>query len=389
MLQPQLANHSSLSSRPPSPSISCPPLMSFPTTLPYPIPAAWYTRALPPPKRRRTATSVLSGEFDPRPPRDILTSLLNGVPAYKPIEGDEGERKLKRLERKERERERRRQKRLHKSEQKSTLEPARKHAAGQGAPLASGRSTPSHAAPTVNSSTSSFWRTRGPAVEPTRSISPSPPPELYSPPTPGRSVTSTVSRLSSKRPYTPDDEPSLPADKAQTPPVEKPIKVRKKRQAARKGWKGWVEGSPPISEKLINLDSTQVMHDRRLRSGKNFDAISEGHDTWVNPGMGTFFFRRSKGSQPLILSRRSLRYPTMLKTRDRWMILVLQVTKFFQEILRCSLLWVLSSRWLLFLFLSCSSTFLFFGNHCLYTIVLKDYFHFGKFHFLATPYFPS
>ncbi len=33
-------------------------------------------------RRRRTATSVLAGNFDPRPlaARDVLTSLLNGVP---------------------------------------------------------------------------------------------------------------------------------------------------------------------------------------------------------------------------------------------------------------------------------------------------------------------
>ena len=39
-----------------------------------------FLSTIPPHKRRRrTATSVLAGDFDPRPPRDVLTSLLNGV----------------------------------------------------------------------------------------------------------------------------------------------------------------------------------------------------------------------------------------------------------------------------------------------------------------------
>ena len=62
-------------------------------------------------------------------------------------------------------------------------------------------------------------------------------------------------------------------------PVQK--KPRKKRPAARKGWKGWVEGSPPPSEKLINLDSVTVLAERKTRSGKSFDAIGAGRDGWV------------------------------------------------------------------------------------------------------------
>jgi len=42
----------------------------------------------------------------------------------------------------------------------------------------------------------------------------------------------------------------------------------KKRAASKKGWKGWVEGSPPPSEKLINLDAVPVLQERRTRSGK-------------------------------------------------------------------------------------------------------------------------
>jgi len=56
---------------------------------------------------------------------------------------------------------------------------------------------------------------------------------------------------------------------------------RKKRVAVKKGWKGWVEGSPEPSTKLINLDAVPILRERRTRSGKNFDAISIGKDSWV------------------------------------------------------------------------------------------------------------
>jgi hypothetical protein len=61
----------------------------------------------------------------------------------------------------------------------------------------------------------------------------------------------------------------------------------KKRVAHKKGWKGWVaydELKPeeaPNPDKLIELDRAIILEDRRTRSGKNFDAISEGKDTWV------------------------------------------------------------------------------------------------------------
>jgi hypothetical protein len=51
--------------------------------------------------------------------------------------------------------------------------------------------------------------------------------------------------------------------------------------AVKKGWKGWVEGSPPPSEKLINLDAVPVLQERRTRSGKSFDAIGVGKEGWV------------------------------------------------------------------------------------------------------------
>ncbi|EJC99364.1 uncharacterized protein FOMMEDRAFT_23222 [Fomitiporia mediterranea MF3/22] len=244
-----------------------------------------YPSRPPPMKRRRTATTVLAGNFDPRPPRDVLTSLLNGVGPYKPVEGDEEDRRVRRLERKKREKEKKRLKKQHaRAEQADGTR--RQVSIGAGA-VSAGPSTATTVhgigAPTVNSSTSSFWRIRGPAVAPTRSVSPTPPPELSSPPTPGPSISSTMSFGSSKRPRTPEDGRSLldhAFESSSPPPQPKP---RKKRIASRKGWKGWVEGSPPPSNKLINLDEAPVMVERRLRSGKNFDAISEGKDTWVTP----------------------------------------------------------------------------------------------------------
>lgn len=56
-------------------------------------------------RRRRTATSVLAGDFNPRPPRDILTSLLNGVKPYRPplTEEELREKEVRREKRRERE----------------------------------------------------------------------------------------------------------------------------------------------------------------------------------------------------------------------------------------------------------------------------------------------
>jgi hypothetical protein len=60
---------------------------------------------IPPHKRRRrTATSVFAGDFDPRPPRDVLTSLLNGVPRYAPVESGEDLKRERRKDKKARER---------------------------------------------------------------------------------------------------------------------------------------------------------------------------------------------------------------------------------------------------------------------------------------------
>ncbi|KAJ7100249.1 hypothetical protein B0H15DRAFT_819465 [Mycena belliarum] len=233
---------------------------------------------------RRTATNVLAGDFDVRS-RDVLTSLLNGVAPYTPllrIDDDEVRRQRKR-EKKERERERKRARLAAMADEK---------AFGDGADA-----VPNPAAafpiamPRPSASTSAFWRghTR-PSIHIAtlqRSVSVTPPPFsspllLPSTPasTPGPSNSSSTSRTSSKRPRTPDDYEDLMHDVGQEHRSVSHA-PRKPRAAAKKGWKGWVEGSPPPSEKLINLDAVPVLQERRTRSGKNFDAIGVGKEGWV------------------------------------------------------------------------------------------------------------
>jgi hypothetical protein len=120
-----------------------------------------------------------------------------------------------------------------------------------------------------------------PAMQRSYSITPSPPtsPQFirFSPDsTRGPSMSSSTSRTPSKRPRTPDDFESLSFG-----PQAAPQPPRKKRIAVKKGWKGWVEGSPEPSHKLINLDAVPILRERRTRSGKNFDAIGVGKDSWV------------------------------------------------------------------------------------------------------------
>jgi len=226
-------------------------------------------------RMRRNATSVMAGAFDIRPARDVLTSLLNGVPPYYPAEKEEEARRIRKQEKREkreRDKERRRQKAL-------GMESG--DVAGSSAtpgPSTIGMRTDEPSAfiptklyasrPTIQFATCS--RERSESVTP-----PSPPPMPSSPySTPGPSNSSSTSRTSSKRPRTPDDDEEFPHL-----PMEP--RIRKKRPPARKGWKGWVEGSPPPSEKLINLDAVPILQERRTRSGKNFDAIGVGKDGWV------------------------------------------------------------------------------------------------------------
>ncbi|KAI0656942.1 hypothetical protein C8Q70DRAFT_305461 [Cubamyces menziesii] len=239
-------------------------------------------------KRRRTATSVLAGDFDPRPPRDVLTSLLNGVPTPKPTEEEAEARRNRKREKKERQREKR-----DKEEKKRAKAAAR---AADKAALANVASTSATAPPALHGASkttlppprvaaSSFWQARPTIMIPNlqRSASFSPPPMPSSPPTtPGPSISSRTSATSSKRPYTPEDGEDIDGRNQSVESQEpQPKKPRKKREAARKGWKGWVEGSPPPSEKLINLDVATILPERKTRSGKSFDAIGVGKEGWV------------------------------------------------------------------------------------------------------------
>ncbi|KAJ7269936.1 hypothetical protein C8J57DRAFT_1324043 [Mycena rebaudengoi] len=233
----------------------------------------------PPKQARRTATTVLAGDFDVRPTRDVLTSLLNGVGFYTPLQrvDDDEVRRQRKREKKERERERKRARAAAKAAEK---------------PLADGLD----ALPVAKSFSISMpqptpvWRARPTILIPAanqRSVSVTPPPFtspllLPSTPasTPGPSNSSSTSRTSSKRPRTPDDyEDFFHSDHESA--SHPPHPPRKPRAAAKKGWKGWVEGSPPPSEKLINLDAVPILQERRTRSGKNFDAIGVGKEGWV------------------------------------------------------------------------------------------------------------
>jgi hypothetical protein len=234
---------------------------------------------IPPHKRRRrTATSVFAGDFDPRPPRDVLTSLLNGVPRYALVESGEDLKRERRRDKKARERVKKRAKSAHDEPVNGEL----------GAhldivpPIAD---TPLHPKDFLfEPSSSSAWGSRPVLHLATtqRSVSVTPPPMPSSPPTtPGPSISSSTSRTSSKRPHTPGDDSDLDDSHSTNTASPTERRPRKKRPAARKGWKGWVEGSPPPSEKLINLDAVQVLEERRTRSGKSFDAIGLGKDSWV------------------------------------------------------------------------------------------------------------
>lgn len=271
------------------PSASKPRLCSTAGSLHiFPLPMAiLFPQSLPPmnpaKRMRRTATSVMAGVFDQRPPRDVLTSLLNGVAPYAVVEKKDVElRRAMRRERKERNRARKRE--------MAAMRAQEEHEAAINAIADTSRASTSlilH--PPRQITTSSFWKAR-PSIHITtaqRSLSITPPPPtspilLPSTPisTPGPWDDYNTSRTSSKRPRTPDDFEDLeehPTLNGQSP--DQPS--RKRKLAARKGWKGWVEGSPPPSEKLINLDAVPVLQERRTRSGKNFDAIGVGKDSWV------------------------------------------------------------------------------------------------------------
>jgi hypothetical protein len=214
-------------------------------------------------RHRRTATTVLAGDFDPRTTSDASTSLLNGISPCKAVDEDKETKRIKRREKRERGRERKRLKRKAEMESNSsrvTLAPT---------------TTDKNNQPAF-SRTSSFWRTR-----PTIQLSTFRCPMSITPPlsprsTPQTSISSSTSQTSSKRPRTPDDEgldDHGQLDSNASPQPQQSSVPRKKREPVKRGWKGWVEASPPPSDKLINLDSVPILRERRTRSGKNFKAI--------------------------------------------------------------------------------------------------------------------
>jgi hypothetical protein len=231
----------------------------------------------------------MAGDFDPLPPRDVLTSLLNGVGPYKAVEMDAEEKRQRKKERKE---------------AKRAARALAAAAAGSSSAPPNGLvptnttasvSTAPAATPRITIKTSSFWKSKG-TVEPKarpeimiastqRSVSVTPPPMISLQPTPectpGPSISSATSHESLKRLYTPEDDEDIDSRHVGSLSAPSVPRERKKRVAARKGWKGWVEGSPPPSEKLINLDAVPILQERRTRSGKNFDAISIGKEGWV------------------------------------------------------------------------------------------------------------
>ncbi|KAF9788321.1 hypothetical protein BJ322DRAFT_1048253 [Thelephora terrestris] len=239
-------------------------------------------------RHRRTATTVLAGYFDPRPPaRDVLTSVLNGVPPYKEVEKDQLSRRDKKKEKRERDRERKRAKaaeRLRQKAEKAGLSaPPVQPDKQSSAPVSHIVAT--HTAQTVPPKTASFWRAR-PTIhiatnQRGRSVTPPPMPSspiVASPRSTPGPASSVTSYTSSKRPRTPDDDEDLDLETFKESMRSRP---RKKRVAVRKGWKGWVEGSPPPSEKLINLDEVQVLQERKTRSGKNFDGVGLAKEDWI------------------------------------------------------------------------------------------------------------
>jgi len=228
---------------------------------------------------RRTATGVMAGIHDSIPTRDVLTSLLNGVGRYTAVEEDEEAKQKRRQEKKEQKKEeKRKMKAAARARQRELLLNEPVHATPDG-----NFASTSTLSPLFTTSTGKvFWR---PTIhihntQRTRSVSVSEPPSprFASTPasTPGPSHSSSTSRTSSKRPHTPEDDELLAPER---PTLSAP--PRKKRAAAKKGWKGWVEGSPPPSDKLINLDASPILHERKTRSGKNFDGVGLAKEGWV------------------------------------------------------------------------------------------------------------
>ena len=212
-------------------------------------------------RQRRTATTVLTGDFDLRPTRDVLTSLLNGIGPYKAVEDSRETKRLKTWEKRAHHKQKKRQKRKADVEQATSGMTQLTTAINQ---------------PCLQtSSTSPFWHLR-PTIQLStyqRSMSITPPPTPLSPEdTPQPSISSSTSRTSPRRPRMPcSHEHRIGHDELESSSflqLQRKPAPRKRREPAKKGWKGWVEGSPPPSDKLINLDSAPILCERRTRSGK-------------------------------------------------------------------------------------------------------------------------
>jgi hypothetical protein len=235
-------------------------------------------------RRRRTATSVCAGDFDPRPHRDVLTSVLNGVPPNPEAEarGMEDDRikpgyynpQPRPVEAPVVEQQPQKKKRGRPPKVRSPQ-------------IASDATPVPFSAPVISSAPSAEQKPRKPALDPQiygarpivhlpsrqRSLSVTPPPMPSSPPTtPGPSISSNTSFVSSKRPHTPDDDVPLFSMLSPTLPPSVP-RPRKKRPQTRKGWKGWVEVSDDEEDtsKLISSDAPVVISlERKTRSGGVF-----------------------------------------------------------------------------------------------------------------------
>ncbi|KIM46811.1 hypothetical protein M413DRAFT_440381 [Hebeloma cylindrosporum] len=223
---------------------------------------------------RRTATGVMAGTHDSIPVRDVLTSLLNGVGRYGAKVEDEAAKQKRRQEKKELKREEKRKMKAARARQRELAESL--HATADGKFASTSTLPPPFGASEVCKRPTIHIRN----IQRARSVSVSEPPSpiFASTPgsTPGPSHSSSTSRTSSKRPHTPDDDELLVPER---PTLS--ARPRKKRAAAKKGWKGWVEGSPPPSKKLINLDAEPELRERKTRSGKNFDGVGLGMEGWV------------------------------------------------------------------------------------------------------------
>ncbi|KZT34763.1 hypothetical protein SISSUDRAFT_245667 [Sistotremastrum suecicum HHB10207 ss-3] len=218
--------------------------------------------------RRRTATAVMAGDFDPRPQRDALTSLLNGVKPYTPrlTEEQMREKEELRLKRKE-------QKRGKEKEMGPKVRHANTSQNIQDPSVDARRVVPDDAPSTVDhpqggdnesrskkrkrpgDGMSSFWMASSVRTASSMINSPEHTPEPSD-------HSDYSSRSSSKRPHTPEDD-LLRRSASTDPRLE-------------------VDEDELPKDKLIELDSVPILQERRTRSGKNFDAIGEGHDTWVS-----------------------------------------------------------------------------------------------------------